>query len=114
MLAGLLNVDRNLAIVITGVVAVLYVSMGGMRSVIYTSVRHAIMKYPGMIVALLRALAASAAGRSCRARLAAEMFAVDNIGWSGTPAKRSGQERIYCGRAKPESSCLTSHRSAVQ
>jgi solute:Na+ symporter, SSS family len=43
VLAGLLNVDRNLAIVITGVVAVLYVSMGGMRSVIYTNVRHTIM-----------------------------------------------------------------------
>jgi SSS family solute:Na+ symporter len=56
VLAGLLNVDRNVAIVITGVVAVLYVSMGGMRSVIYTNVVHAIMNYLGVTVGLAFAM----------------------------------------------------------
>ena len=82
VLAGLLNVDRNLAIVITGVVAVLYVSMGGMRSVIYTNVMHAIMKYVGMIVAIAFALSRVGGWSELQARLPAEMFAVDNVGWS--------------------------------
>jgi SSS family solute:Na+ symporter len=82
VLAGLLNVDRNHAIIITGVVAVLYVSMGGMRSVIYTNVMHAIMKYVGMVVALAFGLSQVGGLLELQARLPAEMFQIDTVGWS--------------------------------
>ena len=82
VLAGLLNVDRNLAIVITGVVAVLYVSMGGMRSVIYTNVMHAMIKYLGIVVALAFAMSRVGGWSELHARLPAQMFTVDNVGWA--------------------------------
>src|SRR5579864_5145491 len=52
ILSGLLGVDRTLATVICGIVAVLYVFMGGMKSVVYTNVIHSLMKYIGIAVAL--------------------------------------------------------------
>ncbi|MCW2244188.1 sodium:solute symporter family transporter [Azospirillum canadense] len=64
VLAGLLKIDRSLAIVFTGLFAALYVGMGGMRSVIYTNVMHAIVKYIGILVATAFALTRSAAGRN--------------------------------------------------
>jgi SSS family solute:Na+ symporter len=82
ILSGLLNVDRSTAIVITGVVAVLYVSMGGMRSVIYTNVLHAIVKYIGITVAMIFALSRVGGWSELQARLPVEMFAVDTVGWS--------------------------------
>ncbi|BAI74635.1 solute:Na+ symporter (plasmid) [Azospirillum sp. B510] len=81
VLAGLLKIDRATAIVITGVVAALYVSMGGMRSVIYTNVMHAIVKYIGILVATAFALSQVGGMGELRARLPAEMFAIDTAGW---------------------------------
>lgn len=81
VLAGLLKIDRATAIVITGMVAALYVSMGGMRSVIYTNVMHAIVKYIGILVATAFALSQVGGMGELRARLPAEMFAVDTAGW---------------------------------
>src|ERR1700721_1114061 len=51
ILSGLLAVDRTLDTVICGIVAVLYVFMGGMKSVVYTNVIHSLMKYVGVAVA---------------------------------------------------------------
>jgi SSS family solute:Na+ symporter len=82
VLAALLNVPRNPAIIITGVIGVLYVSMGGMRSVIYTNVLHAMMKYLGMVVALLFGLSQVGGFSELRGHLPPQMFAVDNVGWS--------------------------------
>jgi SSS family solute:Na+ symporter len=82
VLAGLLNVERNHAIIVTGAVGVLYVSMGGMRSVIYTNVMHAMMKYLGMIVAVWFALSRVGGFSELQARLPPQMFTVDNVGWS--------------------------------
>jgi SSS family solute:Na+ symporter len=82
VLAALLNVPRNPAIIITGVIGVLYVSMGGMRSVIYTNVLHAMMKYLGMVVALLFGLTQVGGFSELRGHLPPQMFAVDNVGWS--------------------------------
>jgi len=82
VLAGLLQVDRSMAIVITGIIAVLYVSMGGMRSVIYTNVVHAIMKYLGVLLALAFALSRVGGWSELRAALPTEMFTIDNVGWS--------------------------------
>ena len=66
ILSALLAVDRTLATVICGVVAVLYVFMGGMKSVVYTNVIHSLMKYIGIGVALYFGLTRSAASGSCR------------------------------------------------
>jgi len=82
VLAALLNVPRNPAIIITGVIGVLYVSMGGMRSVIYTNVLHAMMKYLGMVVALVFGLSQVGGFSELQRHLPPQMFAVDNVGWS--------------------------------
>lgn len=82
ILAGLLNVDRTSAIVITGIVATLYVSVGGMRSVIYTNVLHAVVKYLGILAAVAFGLSQVGGLANLRARVPAAMFAVDTVGWS--------------------------------
>lgn len=82
VLSGLLKVDRSTAIIITGVIAVLYVSVGGMRSVIYTNVLHAIVKYFGITVAMIFAVHEVGGWAELQSRLPASMFAVDTVGWS--------------------------------
>ena len=82
ILAGLLNVDRTSAIVITGIVATLYVSVGGMRSVIYTNVLHAVVKYRGILAAVAFGLSQVGGLANLRARVPEAMFAVDTVGWS--------------------------------
>jgi SSS family solute:Na+ symporter len=82
ILAGLLNVDRTSAIVITGIVATLYVSVGGMRSVIYTNVLHAVVKYLGILAAVAFGLSQVGGIANLRARGPESMFAVDTVGWS--------------------------------
>lgn len=82
ILAGLLRVDRGTAIVITGAVATLYVGVGGMRSVIYTNVLHALIKYVGILVAVAFGLSQVGGIGALQARMPAAMFAVDTVGWS--------------------------------
>lgn len=82
ILAGLLNVDRTSAIVITGIVATLYVSVGGMRSVIYTNVLHAVVKYLGILAAVAFGLSRVGGFDNLRAHVPEAMFAVDTVGWS--------------------------------
>ena len=82
ILAGLLNVDRTSAIVITGIVATLYVSVGGMRSVIYTNVLHAVVKYLGILAAVAFGLSQVGGLANLRAHVPESMFAVDTVGWS--------------------------------
>lgn len=82
ILAGLLNVDRTSAIVITGIVATLYVSVGGMRSVIYTNVLHAVVKYLGILAAVAFGLSQVGSLANLRTRVPEAMFAVDTVGWS--------------------------------
>ncbi|MGU3463626.1 sodium:solute symporter family protein [Methylobacterium sp. C33D] len=82
ILAGLLNVDRTSAIVITGIVATLYVSVGGMRSVIYTNVLHAVVKYLGILAAVAFGLSQVGGLANLQARVPEAMFAVDTVGWS--------------------------------
>jgi SSS family solute:Na+ symporter len=82
ILAGLLGVDRTTAIVITGAVATLYVGIGGMRSVIYTNVLHALVKYVGILVAAAFALSQVGGLGSLQAQIPARMLAIDTVGWS--------------------------------
>ncbi|MGU3539885.1 sodium:solute symporter family protein [Methylobacterium sp. A54F] len=81
ILAGLLNVDRTSAIVITGAIATLYVSVGGMRSVIYTNVLHALVKYVGIATAVVFGLTQVGGFSALKARVPEQMLAVDTVGW---------------------------------
>ena len=81
ILAGLLNVNRTSAIIITGAVATLYVSVGGMRSVIYTNVLHALVKYIGILVAVAFGLSQVGGLGALQERVPEQMFAVDAVGW---------------------------------
>jgi len=81
ILSALLAVDRTLATVICGVVAVLYVFMGGMRSVVYTNVIHSLVKYIGIGVALYFGLTKVGGFGELQARLPSEMFSWTNVGW---------------------------------
>jgi solute:Na+ symporter, SSS family len=82
ILSVLLAVDRTLATVICGVVAVLYVFVGGMRSVVYTNVIHSLMKYAGVGVALYFGLSKVGGFQELHARLPQAMFSWTNVGLS--------------------------------
>jgi SSS family solute:Na+ symporter len=82
ILSVLLAVDRTLATVICGVVAVLYVFVGGMRSVVYTNVIHSLMKYAGIGVALYFGLTRVGGFQELQARLPPAMFSWTNVGVS--------------------------------
>jgi len=81
ILSALLAVDRTLATVICGIVAVLYVFMGGMKSVVYTNIIHSLMKYIGIGVALYFGLTKVGGLGELQARLPGEMFSWTNVGW---------------------------------
>src|ERR1700751_3431241 len=81
ILSALLAVDRALATVICGIVAVLYVFMGGMKSVVYTNVIQSLMKYIGIGVALYFGLAKVGGFRELEARLPGDMFSWSHVGW---------------------------------
>ncbi|MGI4838045.1 MAG: sodium:solute symporter family protein [Janthinobacterium lividum] len=81
VLAAVLDIDKNLAIVLVGIVTVFYVSLGGMRSVVYTNFVHALIKYIGILVALVFALKSSGGITALQAQLPAQMFAWDAVGW---------------------------------
>ena len=82
ILSVLLAVDRTLATVICGVVAVLYVFVGGMKSVVYTNVIHSLMKYAGIGVALYFGLTRIGGFHELQARLPPAMFSWTNVGIS--------------------------------
>jgi solute:Na+ symporter, SSS family len=81
ILSALLAVDRTLATIICGIVAVLYVFMGGMRSVVYTNIIHSLMKYIGIGVALYFGLAKVGGFQELQARLPDDLFSWTNVGW---------------------------------
>jgi SSS family solute:Na+ symporter len=81
VLAAVLHIDKTLAILLVGAITVVYVSLGGMRSVVYTNFSHSIVKYVGMILALAYALESTGGIGTLQARLPASMFGWDTIGW---------------------------------
>jgi solute:Na+ symporter, SSS family len=81
ILSALLAVDRTAATVICGIVAVFYVFMGGMRSVVYTNVIHSLMKYIGIGVALYFGLTKVGGVHELQARLPRDMFSWTNAGF---------------------------------
>jgi len=81
VLAAVLHIDKTLAILLIGATTVVYVSLGGMRSVVYTNFSHSVVKYIGMILALAYALEATGGIAPLQAQLPASMFGWDTIGW---------------------------------
>jgi len=82
VLSAVLHINKNLAILLVGAITVLYVSLGGMRSVVYTNVAHASAKYLGMILAFAYALEASGGIVVLQDKLPAMMFNWTQVGWS--------------------------------
>lgn len=82
LLANLLGIDKTVAIVLVGVLATLYVSAGGMRSVVYTNLLHAAVMMAGII--LLAVFATNRVGGlgELTARLPADMFSPTGVGTS--------------------------------
>jgi SSS family solute:Na+ symporter len=80
VLAAVLHIDKTLAILLVGVVTVFYVSLGGMRSVVYTNFVHAVIKYIGIVLALAFALSASGGIENLQANLPAKMFDLTGVG----------------------------------
>jgi SSS family solute:Na+ symporter len=80
ILASLLHIDRRLAIALVGLLATAYVSVGGMRSVVYTNVLHALVKLVG--IGLLAGIGLSRVGGvgELRAALPARMFDLGGVG----------------------------------
>ena len=81
ILSALLAVDRTLATVICGIVAVFYVVMGGMKSVVYTNVIHSLVKYIGIGVALYFGFSKVGGFHELQARLPGDMFSWTNVGF---------------------------------
>jgi SSS family solute:Na+ symporter len=81
ILSALLAINRTMAIVICGVVSVLYVFMGGMKSVVYTNIVHSIAKYVGIAVALYFGLTQVGGLSELHAKLPADMFNWTQVGW---------------------------------
>jgi SSS family solute:Na+ symporter len=81
VLAAVLHIDKTLAILLVGATTVVYVSLGGMRSVVYTNFSHSIVKYLGVILALAYALDASGGIHVLQAQLPARMFDWVAVGW---------------------------------
>jgi solute:Na+ symporter, SSS family len=82
ILATLLGIDHTWATVIVGVLASIYVVVGGWRSVVYSNLLHAIMKLAA--VALLAGIGLSRVGGidDLRAALPPASFSVAGVGWA--------------------------------
>ena len=81
VLRPFLGVDRATSIIVAGLVSIFYVSIGGMRSVIYTNVSHAVLKYVGVILALAFGISEVGGVRPLYDQLPAGMFGVGHVGW---------------------------------
>jgi solute:Na+ symporter, SSS family len=82
ILSSLLGIDRTWAIVLVGVLATLYVTVGGMRSVVYTNVLHALLKLGAVaLLAVVGVLRVGGLGQ-LRAKLPAASFSFDGVGWT--------------------------------
>ena len=82
ILSSLLGINRAWAIVIVGVLATLYVTVEGMRSVVYTNVLHAILKLAAVVLLAVIGVVRVGGLGELRAKLPAGSFAYDGVGWA--------------------------------
>ncbi|MFE6758140.1 sodium:solute symporter family protein [Streptomyces sp. NPDC057684] len=81
MIATLLGVDARWAVVIVGVLASVYVVIGGMRSVIYTNLINIAVKVIGIVIVALSAYFAADGYHGISVSLPAKMLDWDGVGW---------------------------------
>lgn len=81
VLHELLDIDRGLATVVVGVLGTLYVMIGGMRSVVYSNVLHAIMKIGTVGLLAYVGVHRSGGFSGMQAALPADAFSVSGVGW---------------------------------
>ncbi|MYU15852.1 sodium:solute symporter family protein [Streptomyces sp. SID8361] len=82
VLSRLLDIDQSLAIVLVGVLATAYVSVGGMRSVVYTNMLHAVVKIVGIIALMFVAIHRVGGMGKLSAALPDSAFSWDGVGVS--------------------------------
>lgn len=82
VLASLLEIDPAVAVVVTGALAAIYVAVGGMRSVVYTNLLHASVMFIGIVISAVVATKNVGGLGELRAKLPAEMFDWDGVGWA--------------------------------
>ncbi|MEV5769857.1 sodium:solute symporter family protein [Streptomyces antimycoticus] len=82
MIATLLGIEADWAVVIVGVLASVYVVIGGMRSVIYTNLINIAVKIIGIVVVAIAAYAAADGYHGMRVALPPRMLDWDGVGWS--------------------------------
>lgn len=82
VLSSLLDIDPGLAVLVTGVLSVAYVVTGGMRSVVYTNVLHALVMLTGVVISAVLAVNRVGGLGDLRAALPATFFDWDEVGWA--------------------------------
>lgn len=82
VLGAVMNIDRSLATIIVGIVAIFFVTVGGFRSVVYTNTLNAAIKYIGIMLALAFALDQAGGYAHLRTALPARMFDLSGVGFS--------------------------------
>lgn len=81
ILHELLGIDQSWATVIIGVLATLYVVVGGMRSVVYTNVLHALLKLGTVALLVVVGLHRVGGLGQLSSKLPADSFSLDGVGW---------------------------------
>jgi SSS family solute:Na+ symporter len=82
ILHELLDISQSWATVIIGVLATLYVVVGGMRSVIYTNVLHALLKLGTVALLVFVGLHRVGGLGQLSSKLPADSFSLDGVGWA--------------------------------
>lgn len=81
VLSKVVGIEKWQAILACGAVAVLFVMIGGMRSVVYSNTLNVIIKYAGVMITLWFALKFVGGIEGMKKSLAPEMFDFTAIGW---------------------------------
>ena len=81
LISTILGISKPLAIVLVGIFTVFYISIGGMRSVIYTNFFNTVVKYISMILVLFFALNLTKGIHTLQLSLPASMFDWKAIGY---------------------------------
>ncbi len=79
--AVLLHLPKWLAVVIVGVVSVVYVAAGGMSAVAYTNLVHVAVKYLGVIICVAVGLATVGGATGLKMHVSPKMMHWTAIGW---------------------------------
>lgn len=81
LIATILGISKPLAIVLTGIFTVFYISIGGMRSIVYTNFFNTIVKYIGMILVVAFGLKLTGGVSNLKLQLPESMFDWTAIGF---------------------------------